>query len=123
MDGKNRTQLFAFAVASVVLVAGGILKVGAQESGEKRPGREEYVEMGCYECHGYEGQGGGGPRLAPDPLPLEVFAAIVRKPPSVMPAYSPTVLSDEKLERIYEYVRSIPPPPDLSSIPILAEEE
>jgi hypothetical protein len=40
-----------------------------------------------------------------------------------MPAYSPTVLSDEKLKRIYEYVRSIPPAPDLSSIPILAEEE
>jgi mono/diheme cytochrome c family protein len=80
------------------------------------------VLLGCYECHGYEGQGGGGPRLAPDPLPLEVFVAITRKPPNVMPSYSPNVRSDEQLERIYDYVESIPPPPDLSSIPLLAEE-
>jgi mono/diheme cytochrome c family protein len=76
------------------------------------------VLLGCYECHGYEGQGGGGPRLAPDPLSLEVFAAIVRKPPERHAG----LLSDEKLEHIYEYVESIPPPPDLSSIPLLAEE-
>ncbi|MEE8350406.1 MAG: cytochrome c [Acidobacteriota bacterium] len=112
----------SFWVAGVVLVAGGVLKAGSQKSEKERPGRTEYVESGCYECHGYEGQGGRGPRLAPDPLPQKTFTTITRKPPNVMPAYSPNVLSDEKLERIYEYVKSIPPPPDLSSIPLLAEE-
>jgi ubiquinol-cytochrome c reductase cytochrome c subunit len=85
-------------------------------------GREDFIKLGCYQCHGYQGQGGPGGRIAPDPLPFEAFAEVVRRPPNVMPAYSPKVLSDEPLKRMHEYMESIPQPPDVSSIPALSEE-
>jgi len=120
MKRTNRQILMAFALVVVLMAAAAGF---AAQSAEERPGYKEFVEAGCYECHGYEGQGGGGPRLAPDPLPWEAFSTIVRKPPSVMPAYSPEVLTEERLERIYEYVKSIPPPLEASDIPMLAAEE
>jgi len=94
----------------------------AQAPKTERPGRAEFIEMGCYQCHGYEGQGGRGtgPKLAPKPLDWEVFSVVVRKPPKVMPAYSPKVLSEEKLKAIYAYLRSIPPAPPVASIPALS---
>ncbi len=124
MKSKNRHQtLLVFAVVVAALVLGGRMRgAGAQEEDQFPPGSEEYIEMGCYQCHGYDGNGGGGPRLAPDPLPFEAFSSVVRRPPNVMPAYSPNVLTDEKLRDIYEYLESIPDPPDASSVPALSEE-
>ena len=68
-----------------------------------------YVTYGCYQCHGYEGQGSlfTGPRIAPDLLPYEAFAQIVRKPYGSMPAYSPQVLQQSELQGIYDYLKSI----------------
>lgn len=89
---------------------------------ENETGYKEYVDMGCWHCHGFQGQssGGDGPKLAPGPLPYEVFATIVRRPPNVMPAYSPNILSDEQLQRIYAYLQSIPAAPDVSDVPLLS---
>ncbi len=124
MNSKNRPQiLLVLAVVVAALVLGGRMRgAGVQEEDPSRPGRAELIEMGCYQCHGYEGHGGGGPRLAPDPLPFEAFSRVVRRPPNVMPAYSPNVLTDEKLRLIYEYLESIPDPPEVSSVPALSEE-
>lgn len=78
-----------------------------------------YVSQQCWQCHGYEGQGGvAGVRLARTLLPFEAFARLVRFT-NLMPAYSPKVLSDEQLRLIYAYVRSIPEPPPLEEIPEL----
>ena len=86
--------------------------------------RTAYEAFGCYQCHGYSGQGGAaGPQLAPEPLPYNAFAEIVRRPPDRMPAYSPNVLNDETLELIYEYVESIERPPALDDIPFLSDLE
>src|SRR5690242_17679918 len=43
------------------------------EQGNAQNGRKLFVKYGCYECHGYEGQGSiaTAPRVGPDPLPLE----------------------------------------------------
>ena len=73
--------------------------------------RELFVRYGCYQCHGYEGQGGDALRIAPSPYPFEAFAAKVRKPANEMPAYAPEVLSDADLQALYRYVRAIPEPP------------
>ena len=99
-----------------------VAAAGAIED-DARPGRAEYVEMGCYQCHGYEGQGARsmGPRIAPEPLPFDVFSSWVRHPPEVMPAYSPQVLGEDKLERIHEYLLSIPLPPDVSTLSAFSE--
>ncbi len=121
MHSKTRQTLIAFA--GIVLVAGASIGAAATQEDEATDrGKKDYVEMGCYQCHGYQGQGGPGGRVAPDPLPFEVFAEVVRRPPNVMPAYSPNVLSDEQLKRIHEYMESIPQPPEVSTLPILSEE-
>ena len=124
MKSKNRHQtLLVLAVVLVALVLGGRMRgAGAQEEDQFPPGGAEYIEMGCYQCHGYDAHGGSGPRLAPDPLPFAAFSRVVRRPPNVMPAYSPKVLTDEKLRQIYEFLESIPDPPDASSVPALSEE-
>lgn len=111
--------VIAVSLATAWAVAGR----NAGEAPQPPSGRDVYVEMGCHYCHGYEGQGAlpTGPRLAPEPLAEDVFSDIVRRPPNVMPAYAPEVLSDEELERIYEYLVSIPNPPDVVSIPAFAE--
>ncbi len=91
-----------------------------QESGDDvGEGRALYVSQQCWQCHGYEGQGSiAGVRIAPTLYPYEAFARLVRYP-NLMPAYSPKVLSDEQLQLIYAYVRSIPEPPPLEEIPEL----
>jgi cytochrome c len=38
-------------------------------------GKRLYVRDGCYECHGYAGQGGAGVRLAPKVLPIAALIA------------------------------------------------
>ena len=48
------------------------------------------TSYGCYQCHGYEGQGSSvtGPRLGPRPLPLAMFSWYVRRPTGIMPPYT-----------------------------------
>ena len=95
--------LLAAAVASALPVL-----TSAAPSGEDR---ELFVRYGCYQCHGYEGQGGEALRIAPSAYPFEAFALKVRKPANEMPAYAPEVLSDADLQALYRYVRAIPEPP------------
>lgn len=89
-------------------------------------GKSLFTEYGCYRCHDYEGQGTGissytGPRIAPTSYAFEQFENIVRKPYGIMPAFSTSVLSDADLRRIYSYISSVPEPPPLSKIPLLAK--
>ncbi|MDA2935580.1 cytochrome c [Acidobacteria bacterium AH-259-D05] len=123
MHSKNHQTLLALAVVVTALVAGGQMGGAATQEGDATDrGRADFIEMGCYQCHGYQGQGGAGPRLVPDPLSFEAFARVVRRPPNVMSAYSSKVLSDEKLKRIHQYLESMPKPPEVSSLPALSGE-
>ena len=120
------------AGVAVMLACGGAAGVGAQTAaadkaggppaGSAETGRDLYRKVGCYQCHGLEGQGGGGtgPRLAPNPLPYPRFSAYVRAPTVAMPPYRTVVLADQALADIYAFLRSIPPPPPLGKIPLLA---
>jgi len=97
------------------------ITVFAEESDQSEmDGRELYMSYQCWQCHGYEGQGGAAARVASTVYPFEAFARFVRHP-NLMPAYTPKMLSDEKLRRIYDYVRSIPEPPPLEDIPALRD--
>jgi mono/diheme cytochrome c family protein len=84
-------------------------------------GRDLYLSFQCWQCHGYEGQGGAAARVADKRYTLEAFAAFVRRP-NLMPAYPPDLLSDGQLRRIYEYVRAIPEAPALEDIPVLSND-
>ncbi|HZP33290.1 MAG TPA: cytochrome c [Candidatus Acidoferrales bacterium] len=95
-------------------------KVGAP-AGDAKNGKALYTTAGCYECHGREAQGGAGtgPRLGPAPLPYQAFAYQVRSPRDQMPPYTAKVLSDAQLADIYAFVRSVPQPPKVDSLPQL----
>ena len=84
----------------------------AEASGNASKGRQLYKKDGCYECHGLEGQGSQstGPRLGPDPIPLEAFIMYIREPAGAMPVYTAKVVSDQELTDIYAFLKSLPEP-------------
>ncbi len=84
-------------------------------------GQEIYMKTGCYQCHGTVGQGANtGPKLAPEPLPLESLIAFVRNAAATaMPAYSAKMVSDAEMADIHAYLGSIKPPPQRKDVPLL----
>jgi mono/diheme cytochrome c family protein len=101
--------------------AGNSSKTDQVSPGNAQNGRKLFAADGCFECHGREAQGGGlnGPRLVPDPYPLEALLVFVRHPTGEMPPYTKKVLSDKDLADIYAFLSSQPHPPSVDSIPIL----
>ena len=88
-------------------------------AGDADAGKKLFVSLGCWTCHGYEGQGGAGPRIAPRPLPRAAFTTYVRRPSERMPNYPERVVSDEQLGHIHAYLQSRPMPRPIESIPLL----
>ena len=89
-------------------------------AGNAETGKKLFVSYGCWQCHGYEGQGGAaGPRLAARPLPFAGFSRYVRRPTNQMPPYTEKVVPDADLAHIHAYLMSRPAPPAASSIPLL----
>jgi mono/diheme cytochrome c family protein len=105
---------------TTVLVAALALAHGEAIAGSAENGKRLFIKVGCYECHGTQGQGGAaGPRIAPDPMPFEALSAFVRTSSREMPPFRQAVLSDADLADIYAYLQSIPEPPDVKSLPQL----
>jgi ubiquinol-cytochrome c reductase cytochrome c subunit len=97
----------------ILLLAAGHLYAQDADNGKKL-----YTSVGCYECHGRVGQGGGaGPRLAPRPIPLQALVAYVRHPTGAMPPYTDKLVTDAQLTDIHAFLSSIPPP--AKDIPLL----
>jgi mono/diheme cytochrome c family protein len=70
-------------------------------------GKQTYMRVGCYQCHGREAQGAStGPRLGPNPLPLAAFTRAVRTPRNDMPPYGAKILSDAELADVYAFAAS-----------------
>ena len=109
--------------AMVVLVCATLPVAAADSVQSKRQsianGKAVFMRSGCYGCHGTAGQGGTGPKLGPDPMPLDALSAFVRGTVSAMPPYSEKILSDSELADIHAYLASVPKPPDVKSISIL----
>lgn len=128
---KTSSNYSSFAFVAVVLIfsaahvraqnAAQATKSSEAPAGNAQKGKELYTKYGCYECHGREGQGSSvsGPRLGPDPVPFEAFAAYVRNPTGEMPPYTNKVVSDKELAGIYAFLQSLPHPPDPESLPLL----
>ena len=92
----------------------------ATPAGNAANGKRLFSSDGCYECHGYEGQGGSaGAKLAPRPIAFTAFVNYVRRPTNQMPPYTAKVASDQDLADIYAFLLSIPSPPAVKSIPQL----
>jgi mono/diheme cytochrome c family protein len=107
------------AIISLSLVC--VLTMTAQvHAASAGKGKAAFVSHGCWQCHGYDGQGSvAGAKIAPDPIPLEAMSAFVRNTRGQMPPYGEAVLSDDDLADIHAYLRSIPKGRDAKDIPEL----
>jgi mono/diheme cytochrome c family protein len=131
---RANASVTTLAVAACALAAAGAAVRGQEGSAAPKPaapaqkpanlenGRTIYVKYGCWQCHGYEAQGGAGPKLGPDAIPFENFTRITREPPNQMPPYTPKVVTDQELADIYAFVKSVAKPVDPKTIPILRIE-
>lgn len=86
-------------------------------------GREIFVKNGCWGCHGFNGQGGvTGPKIAPDPMPLEALIAYLRNAAATrMPPYDAKGLPDADVGHIHAYLAALPKPANWRTIPLLKE--
>ena len=120
------------AIMCGVIVAAALVEAHAQApapaparpaetaAGNAEAGKKLWVSYGCWQCHGYEGQGGAaGPRLSARNLAFATFAAYVRRPANQMPPYTEKVVSNTDLVNIHAFIQSRPSPPPAASVPLL----
>src|SRR6516164_8930728 len=79
--------------------------------GDVQNGKKIFTSYGCYQCHGYDGHGGAGARLAPNAISFEAFSKYVRQPAGEMPPYTSKVVSEKELADIYAFLHTLPAPP------------
>jgi mono/diheme cytochrome c family protein len=104
----------------IVVVLLATASLVAQSPGNVENGKRQFVKLGCYTCHGYQGQGGGaGAKLAPHPISATNLIAYVRHPAGTMPPFTKKVVSDVVLTDIQAYLASVAAPPPAKDIPLL----
>ena len=123
-------QIIACLLVAIVTAAPGTMAQAPQPPSQQasvatpasvEEGKKLFASYGCYQCHGYEGQGSSstGPRLGPRPLPLASFSRYVRRPTGQMPPYTAKVVSDADLANIHAFLEARPAPPAVNTIPQL----
>jgi len=111
---RQLADVYAFLQSVAPAPTGEALKGNADN------GKKLFAAYGCYECHGRQGAGAStGPRIGPPAITLAAVLRYVRAPSGQMPPYTAKVVSDQDLTDIYTYLKSLPPPPAASSIPLL----
>jgi len=122
---KHLLLTFIFFAACVMASAAQQAPAQQQQNapqGNAANGRKLFVSFGCYQCHGYEAQGGSaGARLAPRPIPYAQLLKYVRHPTGEMPPFTEKVVKDSELADIYAFLRAQPPAPDVDKIPLLKQ--
>ena len=107
--------VFAAVLATATVVA-------QTPTGNADNGKRIFVKDGCYECHGYAGQGGAaGARIATIGLNAPGLIRYVRAPAGQMPAYTAKVISDQELTDIWAFLQSLPKAKPVKDIPLLNE--
>lgn len=107
---------------SYLLIAFSLAGVSGANAADAARGKEIYVKAGCWQCHGYVGQGGAGaPKLAPEPLPIDAMITFVRNSNRAMPAYSDKIVSDAEMADIHAFLESLPAPKKVDIIPLLRD--
>jgi len=106
---------------TIVLIFTCAAALAQTKPGDAEHGKRLFVDNGCYQCHGYGGQGGAaGARLAQTKMTLPVFMAYVRDPaPGGMPPYRAKIMSDQELADVFAYIKTFPEPKPAKDIPLL----
>ena len=121
----SRRKVGLMVLASVVVVGvaeHAVAQAPVAPQGSAASGAKLYVDRACWQCHGLAAQGGGiaGPRLAGRVTVWAAFAGYVRGPAEEMIPYTAKVLPDDELADIFAWLRSLPPPPAVDSLPLLS---
>ncbi|MDB6012121.1 MAG: hypothetical protein JWL65_4371 [Gammaproteobacteria bacterium] len=108
-------------LASMVLALASMTGFAAEPRDAAVEGKRLFLAYGCYQCHGTTGAGGGmaGPKLAPNPFPVEVIKAKLRTASGRMPVYTTAVLTDSEIADMVAYLQSIPRGTPAEDIPLL----
>ena len=95
----------------------------ALAAGDAAKGKENFMKYGCWQCHGTVGQGSpvSGPKLAPEPMPLEAMSSFIRNSRRTMPPYRVEVLPEADLADIHAYLSSVPKPVDYKTVDLLKD--
>lgn len=97
-----------------------ILVPGLSLAQNAENGKRIFVRDGCYQCHGYSGQGTiAGARIGPPVLNAQGMIRYIRRPAGAMPAFTDKVLSDQEVNDIYAYLKTMPAPKPVKDIPLL----
>jgi cytochrome c oxidase cbb3-type subunit 3 len=73
-------------------------------------GAQLWAQKPCIGCHGAQAEGGIGPKLAGTILEFDEVLLRVRAGKAPMPAFSEEEISDEELQHIYAWLKSLTPP-------------
>ena len=106
-------------VSWLVFSALSAIVVTAQTQGNAQSGKELYLKLSCYACHGYDGHGGAGARLVPMRMNQPGFTLYLRNPRQ-MPPYTAKVVSDQQAADLWAYIKSMPESPGADKIPLLS---
>jgi mono/diheme cytochrome c family protein len=107
--------LFAAVFSTATLLA-------QAPAGDAANGKKLFLRDGCYECHGYAGQGGrDGARIAAIGLNAQGLIHYVRAPAGQMPAYTDKVISDQELTDIHAYLQTMAKAKPAKDIPLLQQ--
>jgi ubiquinol-cytochrome c reductase cytochrome c subunit len=110
----------AFLVVIGAFLLTGVALPQAPAAGDAAKGKALFLKDGCYECHGYVGQGTkDGARIGPPVLNVQGLIRYVRRPAGAMPAFTEKVVTDAELTDIFAYLKSIPAPKAVKDIPLL----
>jgi mono/diheme cytochrome c family protein len=119
---KQVTDAELANIYAFLQTVGSLPKLELPSSANSQNGQHLYAAFGCYECHGFQGQGSvqtGGSRLGPPQIPFSGFIAYVRQPTGQMPPYTSNAVSDAQLADIYVFLQSRPKAAPSKSIPLL----
>lgn len=114
-----KTKIF-LGIGLALGVCSGLAGAADSAGADAERGQQTFMRVGCYQCHGSNGQGNdAGPALTPDTLPPQVIAIFIRSTPGRMPVYPEEVVSDKEIADIVAFLKSVPAPPSADSIDIL----
>jgi len=89
-------------------------------AGNVSNGKRLFLEKNCYYCHGTTGQGSrDGVRITNTVLNVDGVIRYVRKPTGAMPAYTEKLISDQELQDVVAYLKSLPAAKAPKDIPLL----
>src|ERR1700722_5624698 len=107
--------LFAAALSAATLMA-------QTPAADAANGKKLFLRDGCFQCHGYAGQGGAaGARIAAIGLNAQGLIRYVRAPGGAMPAFTDKVISDQELTDVWAYLQTMPKAKAAKDIPLLQQ--